>query len=823
MTIPDDPTRGGVFAAQDPGDDDALIRLLLDAYAPLLRAATEEADDEAGQGGPQDDTRIAVAVAERLFNDETVLRFFPESAREVLGPVEEWRWCLPYVRCCWMFGWLVCRGCRDYRTLNHHLYRYWKCVRQALGRPRQPGRAEREDFEKLSAVLGQQYGEWLRNELVLVDLDLDGEQDDVLDPGRECCRDNAFTSALFDRLASPEAAAALLGGEAFEEHRRHPYFWLCRCWCQAAIRLGCCLACARTRREYLACIRDYQAALAGCLGPLHCRITGPRDCFEERPLGPIRDLGVTVTGTVAGAFFGGYTIEWRKVESEGCGDEAANPWSSVGVVYPGFGPSGAAPVANGTLGWIHTRLLRAHSYQVRVCPRSTRPGETVACCCVTFNLFKRFVWINRIGAAWVGATGRYDADAQLEYPAPPQPGDPPNGSYLVPVGCCVHVRGAAWVGDCTGRKIKCFTLRYAPGFLPGPYDSGFSLAPYTFSLPPVCYTAPDEAEKRAQTNEITADDSILTRRWKKTVTDYSSFFQGFNPPVVPPPVLHTEHHLEPDCWDTTKLPACLDAREHHCASGQYTVLLDVEDLLGNHYYDTQHAWIDNKPLHLLMGGIQGHDGCEPLSLSRFSGGQPCATPWPRNLLGTAFDEWIIWDDPTYPSNNFDGYSITITRNCGGPSYRVPITPDLVRWYRDIVTGVEDPYKGTDRVGEPGTRCPCDPPPMQPAFHGVLTVLDLRAFDVVCAAQLQDEFVPPAGFPLQRGQCCAYTIVLSARDKTVDEVGPGHCHNKTVVCAITVCNDLPVEGPVREVGPRIGDLVAGREVAGLVPAAGETAE
>jgi hypothetical protein len=789
MSIHEEPVRGGVFAAQDGDDDDALLKLLLDAYSPLLRAATGEDGDEEDRATPQDDTRIADAVAARLFTEETALRLLPENAREVLGPVEEWRWCLTYVRCCWMFGWLVCRGCRDYRALNYYLYRYWLCVRQAMGRPREVSREERKDFEKISSLLGEQYGEWLRDELVKVDLDRDGVQDDVLDGRPDCCSDNAFTSALFERLSSPDAAMALLGREGFEEHRRHPYFWLCRCWCQAAIRLGCCLACARTRRDYLRCIRDYQAALNDCLGPLRCGITGPRDCFEEQPLAPIQDLGVTVTGTVTGAFFGGYTIEWRKVESEGCGDEITNPWSSVGVVYPGFGSSGGAQVVNGTLGWIHTRLLRAHSYQIRVCPRSTRPNETVACCCVTFNLFKRFVWINRVGAAWVGDHGRYDPNAPLVYPAPPAPGAAPNGSHLVPVGCCVHVRGAAWVGSCTGRVIKCFTVRYAPGFLPGPTETGFTPGAYTFSLPSVCYTPPAEPEKRHQSNEITADDSILTREWEEVHTDYSYIF-GEEPGTI----VHTEWKLRPRCFDTTTLPGCLDAT-HHCASGQYTLLLDVEDTLGNHYYDTQHVWFDNKPLHLLMGGIEGHNGCEALSLRRFSGGQPCATPWPRNVLGTAFDEWIEWNNPAYPSNNFDGYTLTITKNCSGPSYRVPITPDLVRWYSDIVTGVEDKFKGTERVGEPGTRCPCDPPPTQPQHHGVLTVLDLRAFDVVCAAQLQPPFAPPPGFALRRGECCAYTIVLSASDKTVDEVGPGHCHHKTVVCAITVCNDLPREGVV----------------------------
>jgi hypothetical protein len=813
MAIDHARVRGGVFAAQDPrsDQDEVLLAEFMEAYGPVLGAGTDE-DGTTLAAGPQDEVATAQAVAERLFADDLALRFFPPEAREVLGPEQEWRWCLPYVRCCWMFGWLICRGCRDYRALNYYLYRYWLCVRQALSpRPRELTRNDREDFEALSAALGEHYRAWLQGELMQAELGQAGILDDMVDGRPDCCRDNAFTAALFDRLASPHAAAALLGREAFATHSKHPYFWLCRCWCQAAIRLGCCLACARTRRDILRCIREYRDALTNCLRPLHCELTGPTGCWEEEPIPAIHSLGVTVTGTVAGAWFGGYTIEWRLAENRECDDPA--DWRSTDVFYPGGGSTGGAPVVNGTLGWIKTRFLPARTYEVRVCPRSTRPGERVRCCCTEYNLFKKFVMIEAVGAAQVGPGGVYDADAPLVYPVAPSP-----TPHLVPVGCCVHIRGAAWVGECEGRRIRCVTLRYAPGFLPGPMDSSFDPTVYTSLVkPPLCYEPPDETEKRDQPNQLTAHNSVLTTSLVQKTRDISAL-------LGEPPGTTVEQYwtLEARCFEShLLLPGCLDAA-HRCASGQYTLLLDVEDQMGNHYYDTQQVWFDNKPLHLALAGLQGAQGCDEISLRRLTDGRGCGTPWPRAVMGISFDEWIIEGNSAYPSNNFDYYRLTIHKNCGGPAYAVPITPDLVRWHKDIVTGTEDPLKGTERVGEPGTRCPCGPQPMQGRTNGVLTMLDLRAFDAQCAGQMQAPFAPPPGFALKRGECCAYTFVLEARDKTVDESGPGHCHWRQVVCAFCVCNDLPADVPL-DVGGAVAvstERVGRAELlAGTPPAAG----
>lgn len=767
-----------------PESDDGFEEFLR-AFAPALQPETdaqEPRDDAlAGPPPPSDDVTLATRLADRLYTDELAVRFFPRDAAEVLGPGDAWRACLPLVRCCWMFGWLVCRGCRDYNALNYYLYRYWLCVRTALGRnPRAPvTEAEREEFRALASALGQSYAAWLKEEEMKVELDR-GAVDDALAGRADCCRDNAFTAALFDRLSTREAAEALLGREAYAAQAKNEYFWLCRCWCRAAIRFGCCLACARTREDLRRCLAEYRRALEDCLGPLRCGLTQPTGCFEERPILQIQDLGVPVIGTAMGAWFGGYTIEWRIVEGEGCG--GPHGWTSQGVVYPGNAAMGGAPVLNGTLGWIKTRLLPARSYEVRVCLRTSRQGTPPPpCCCIVFNLYKRFVWINRVGAAWVGNDGVFDPAAPLVYPPAGSP-----GSHLVPVGCCVNIHGAAWVGECNERRIKCFSLHYAPGFLPGPTQPGFNPSVYT-PLPgqaPVCYTPPDEPEKRAQPNELTANDSNLTVVWKQETIDLSSWF---NLPAHS--IEHKEWHLQANCFDSTLLPACLDPA-HGCGSGKYTLLLDVEDTLGIHTYDTQHVWFDNKKLHLSLAGLEGLRSCQTLSMARFTGNQPCAQPWPLPVMGTAYDEYIIPLDHSYPSDNFDFYTLTITRNCGGPSYSVPITRDLVHWDKDIVTGAMDPLKGTAHVGVPPKLCACDPS-LGPAHDGVLTLLDMRIFDAQCAALLPAPFKPPAGFALQRGERCAYSIQLCGQDKTVNDAGPGLCHyGCTPCCAITVENDLP---------------------------------
>jgi hypothetical protein len=349
------------------------------------------------------------------------------------------------------------------------------------------------------------------------------------------------------------------------------------------------------------------------------------------------------------------------------------------------------------------------------------------------------------------------------------------------------------VGECNDRKIECFDLRYGVGCLPGPLDPGFTPAAFTGSLlpTPVCYTPPDEAGKRAPWNQVIS--GVLTTQLVQTQIQLL--------PLPAPPI--TVWKLHDFCFHSaSQLPSCPD-RHHPCRSGLYTLLLDVRDTQGHHYYDTQCVWIDNQPIHAQLAGFAGVPNCSRLLLKKLSGGAGCGTPWLGQLMGVAFDELIDPFDPTYPSDNFHYYSIWITRGCpGGPTWQIPITPDLVNFHADALTGAVDQHRGTSRVGDPGKRCwqtaGCPPgPPNWPVvpmhFYGPLTAFDLRAFDAVCAASLAPPFAPPPGFALKRGECCPYTIQLYVRDRTRSDCTPG-CHEKwSAPCAVYVCNDLGPKG------------------------------
>jgi hypothetical protein len=513
-----------------------------------------------------------------------------------------------------------------------------------------------------------------------------------------------------------------------------------------------------------------------------CDLTAPTGCTGEEINQTLGALTVEVTGSAGGATFSHYTLEWRKAEGKDCLDNA--DWSSAGVHYPGGGGSGSSPVTNGTLGWLDTTVWAAGAYQVRLCVYVFFSNQPGCCKCIEFNLFKQFVWIQRVaidpGAPVQTPPGPFDGNASIVNTNP--------AGVVVPVGGCVTVEGSAWVGECNNRKIKCFDLRYALGFRPGPLDPGFNPTDYsgpnTGSLltGPVCYEPPDEADKRAQWNWVISR-ALTTRLVKTQITLFGSTFDVWK--------------LQDYCFDSAGLlPACADA-QHHCQSGKVTLLLRVEDTLGNLYYDTQRVWFDNKPIHVEFGGIGGLAACTDLHLHAggpfVPAGAPCGVPWPADLMGIAYDEYIDEADLSYPSDNFHLYLLQITRQ-GGPTYSVPITPGLA----PPVFG-PDPLHGTSRVGEPGTRCeqsvpgctPISPVPLK--SHGALTQLDLRVFDAVCAASLGAPFAPPAGFALKRGKCCGYTFQLYAQDKTWSNGWAGGFHHLwSLPWAVCICNDLPKE-------------------------------
>ncbi len=787
--------------ADELNDEDFqfVLRELLAAYEPILAEALEQArapdalTKDALEHPPSCDEELQLAerIFERFCNEKIALRLLPPEGREQLGSVESWQWCLRHICCCIKFGWLVCRGPRTFRAHAYYLYRYWLCVRQALG-DAPVGRAlteeEREDFNTLVQALAGAFKPYLTDQLATVEFPF-GLSDEIVAGQVDCDEGAEESAAIFERLLTVDIAPALLGRKEFEAHRDDPNFWFCRCWCLCAIRFGCCLARARSLRDVVRCLQFYRRCLRHCFQPLRCDITAPHDCAVEQtgllPMVSPLATAVQIEGTASGSFFGHYELQWRKVQSpRSCDDDT--DFSSVGIHYPGGGPTGSGAVTGGVLGWLDTSLIDTALYEVRVCVFSTQGGRT--CCCGQFMLFKRRVWIDGVTnipapVSMDTPLGPFDENAQVDNTTP--------GGTVVPVGGYITVTGNAWVGDCNDRKIKCVDIRAAVGWNVGPDDMSFAstLPLYTTSLlqAPICYDDVDEKLKRAWWNKLQGFHVHLTRFWHKIT-------------------------LPPDIWVLEEAPwpshaglplgvmagPCPDP-QHRCRSGQYTLLLDVSDTTGEHYYDTQQVWFDNKPMdtgdHVVFAGLEGLSACSDMSLGKFiPAGAPCGIAWPINLLGIAYDELIDESDTTYPSDNFDYYSLTVTRQ-GGPAMSIPIVGPPA--------DPGNPFKGITRRGQPGTRCDpvpaagpmCPPAQLVPGqSFDVLTALDLRVFDAVCVGSVGSPYVVPSGFALKRGECCGYTFQLYAQDKTWSDGYAGGLHHAwSLPWAVCICNDLKKQG------------------------------
>lgn len=819
--MPSDDTRSSKAMTNPEQPDDTndadfqfVLKELLSAYQPILEEdvkrakAPDQLSKEADAKPPscEDELALGNRIFEKFSAEAVAMRLLPAEARQLLGAVERWRWCLVHIRCCIIFGWLVCRGPRTFRAFAYYLYRYWICVRQVLGTPvSQPLTVEqRQDFQTLVQALAGAYKPYLTDQLATVEFPA-GIPDEVLAGKIDCLEGEEESAAIFDRLLTVDMASALLGKEAFAAHRNDAFFWFCRCWCLCAIRFGCCLARARNLIDVFRCLRFYRRCLRDCFRPLTCEVTSPTGCAEEQAglTGiPAGDVGLEIDGTAAGGFFDHYTLEWRQAQGQPCQDNTTCPadgsaepttgWSCLGFSFPGGGTTGTVQVVSGKLGVLDTTFLPAGSYEIRVCIYSAN-GQRTCCCSPPFALFKKLVLISRIaetpGAFVATPPGPFVGTSQIvsSNPSPPR--------AVVPVGGSVSVWGAAFVGECQNRKIKCIDLRAAIGFQVGPEDVGFAatLPLYTISLlsAPICYddVAPaDQIKKRL----IRLDSPLneLTAYWKHLTT-----IPG-QPWVLKPNSFQSDLGLPVG----VSAAGCPDPH-HRCRSGQYTILLDVMDTMLQHYYDTQQVWFDNKTMvtnvQVLFHGLEGLASCQDLHLNPNSGfmppGAPCNVQWPVNLLGIAYDEFIDETDLTYPSDNFDFYSLSITKQTG-EVLNVPIT---------IAPDPMNALHGLQRRGQPGVRCealPAGGPGCLPAevvpgqSFDVLTTLDMRVFDANCAPTLQlqnpDYSIPPT-FPLPRGTCCGYTFQLYAQDKTwSDGWGGGFHHAWSLPWAVCICNDLP---------------------------------
>src|SRR5208283_5849590 len=144
-------------------DFQVVLNALLAAYQPvfeqqlnLIKNPQElQKQVQAGQPTCAQEFAEAYALFQKFFTEDVAQRLLPAQARELLGPIDQWRWCYQHIICCLVFGWLVCRWPRTFRGYAYYLYEYWKCVRQVIGSPVNdpPTEEQRRDFDTLVNIL----------------------------------------------------------------------------------------------------------------------------------------------------------------------------------------------------------------------------------------------------------------------------------------------------------------------------------------------------------------------------------------------------------------------------------------------------------------------------------------------------------------------------------------------------------------------------------------------------------------------------------------------------------------------------------------------
>ncbi len=763
-------------------DFQSVLKALLAAYQPILERQLslaknpEELEQEALRHPPTcaDEFAEAEALFGKFLTDDVALRLIPEKGREQLGPVENWRWCLQHIRCCIVFGWLVCRGPRTFRAWAFYVYQYWLCVRRSLGIPvaNPPTQEQLNDFRILIEALAKAYKPYLTDQLASVEFP-SGIPEEVLNGKIDCFEGRADTCAIFDRLLTTEAAQALLGKAAFVTRSHEANFWFCRCWCLCSICFGCCLARARSFIEVIWCLIYYIRCLVDCFRPLTCAITNPteNECVEEQYLAGPNIIGIEIDGTATGAGCDHYTLEWR---------QGGGAFQSTGIHYPGNAPQGACGVVGGTLGFLATHpFVQPGPVEIQVCVFPAGGGAP-QCCLRQFVLQRNLVWIR--GVEFVNAPDTFDPNSQIV-----------DGAGVVrSFGNAQRINGSAVIGGCPGKDLKRFTLSYISGFVTNPTLPGF------VQFWQVDYITPLQID--AGMNKVF--EHALTSDWRQPNFPaafcsplFGDFLQDdywFNLSPVAHPVIPSEAPCPPPAllWTSTPLPIT------NCSSGRYTLRLTTEDQGGGIKHSLRQVWFDNKDIHGLIAQVAGVDPCATLNLSQFAApGADCTNPWSAQLLGIAFDELIEEGNGTIPSDNYamvgatvqGGYLLWIKKDgAPDPGHPVPI-PGPGGAGSPLVWG--PPFQGTTRVGTVGSHCanavPPGPPP-GPDVNGILALLDMRRLDAQCNPNEPD-------LTLKRGECCGYIVTLLVFDNSICPGLSGGRHQIEHHFPICICNDLPVPG------------------------------
>ncbi|MGA7555350.1 MAG: hypothetical protein WA657_05415 [Candidatus Acidiferrales bacterium] len=738
------------------------LKALLAAYQPVLEQQLSliknpqelQKQVQASQATCADEFAEANALFQKFLAEDVAQKLLPAQARELLGPIEQWRWCYEHIICCLVFGWLLCRWPRTFRGYAYYLYEYWKCVRQVIGNPvNDPPTAEqKQDFETLVKILAGALKPYFSDQLASVEYPA-GVPDEVISGAIDCFTDDEEGCAVFERLLTTDAARALLGSAAYAKQSQQASFWFCRCWCLCSLCFGCCLARARTIQQLVFCLRSYVLCLRDCFRPLTCNLTDPQGCVAEEAAPQLGAFVVEVKGTAAGLGFNHYVLEWSS-------DNVT--FFTTNFIYPPLPPGnagpGTIPVVSGLLADFNTSFLNPGTYYIRMTVFGSG-GAQQPCTLPAFQLFKKDVLIRGIDDYTTMDTGPTDPAARFIENVPTLCSRPASVSE-VSFGECLSVEGGAFVGGCDNDSIASYFLDYQPGFFDCTTLTGWT------NFWEVDYLTP--AQNRFVNWRVGLSD--LTAVWGSDcyLPSLIALCAPFTT-VVPNSLLYDS------CWQSN-IGGCL-------LNGLYTFRLRAVDTKSVIYCDTQRLWIDNKyPCGAIR--IDAVPKCADLFVSQFAHPPDCSNPWALPISGIAFDPLI--DElalPTRPNDNFDYYYVEVEKQ-GGPTIQIPIPG----------AGF-DPlhpcFYGTSRVGDPLNHCAstvCDPSSLNPlAVFGTLANFDLRAVDPLCSASVQWGPIP-SSFTIPRGQCCVYTFKVWVYDRTIRE-GGRHTVWGYADWAVKICNDL----------------------------------
>jgi hypothetical protein len=749
----DDDESPPTAAELDDPDFQVGLKALVAAYQGMLEQDLKRAHDtEALSKEVLDHVASCeeeVATASRIFEsfatEDVVLRVLPPEARRLLGPVEEWRWCLLHIRCCLIFGWLICRRPRNFRAFIYYLYRYWLCVRQVIGKPvaNPPTDEEHKDFQTLVTLAARAYKPYLTDQMSAVEFPY-GIPDDVLNGSIDCFDGEGTSGAMIERLLTVEAAQALLGREAFERESKSRFFGFCRCWCLCAIRLGCCLAGAKNLVDVARCLVYYRRCLVQCLRPLVCVIASPAEaeCVDSGFVAACSPLvGITITGTAAGAAFDHYTLQYSW----------GGPLIHSAVVYPGCGRPPAQTQSNvavvgDTLGWLDVTLLPAGIPTITVQLDVFNAGGGRVTCIRSFQI--KSIEVEITDAATVNALVAED---------PFNPGsstklikasnNPSTSEPELSIGGAFSVYGSASVLDCdrilsqyTLVNYKVSPLSPVPSFPDAnqPGNSPMLPAPVVYDGTPA---HPPQSGCLAMASNVIKHGNLVAQ-W--SVINCPNFF--------PPPSSYPVPKVKAiPFWDSNprngRYVLFLEARE---------TLVSLPTLPGSvAAVDQVVVWIDNQQPIGQIKSIGGISGCADLHLKDYLGTT-------AEILGVAWDPPIDPGVPQMrPNDNFGSYSLYFQRN-------------------------SDPLAtGAIPGATPTTRVPNTWPVLPPGTFGTLA-----NWDIVAALDGGAGPLPPHSPKIARGERCAYVVVLSVSDTThVGDSGYNHTTGP-ILYAINIINDIP---------------------------------